>query len=180
MQPDDLSPLDAVVLSHLHGDHFDRVAKRGLARTQPVISTPVAAGKLDCWGFEARGLGTWEKGDTLQVIQILERRLVALNTGEAQPSGGDPTAFAPETDKGVPGGSTASPANEGTSTEPAVPGRPDQPGTASTLTDHRRSGPYGSCTSAARRSTSRASSRRVRCPSGIARVIHTWNIAGFS
>jgi len=61
MQPDDLPPLDAVVLSHLHGDHFDRIARRGLARTQPVITTAAAAGKLERWGFEARGLETWEK-----------------------------------------------------------------------------------------------------------------------
>jgi L-ascorbate metabolism protein UlaG (beta-lactamase superfamily) len=64
MQPDDLPSLDAVVLSHLHADHFDRVAKRRLARTQPVITTPAAARKLERWGFDARGLETWEK-DTL-------------------------------------------------------------------------------------------------------------------
>src|SRR3712207_3786076 len=32
LQPADLPPLDAVVLSHLHGDHFDRIARAGLAR----------------------------------------------------------------------------------------------------------------------------------------------------
>ncbi len=40
--PSDLPPLDAVVLSHLHGDHFDRVARRELARDQPVLTTPAA------------------------------------------------------------------------------------------------------------------------------------------
>lgn len=61
MQPADLPALDAVVLSHLHGDHFDRVAKNGLARSQPVITTPAAAHKLGRWGFEARGLETWDR-----------------------------------------------------------------------------------------------------------------------
>ena len=43
---DELPPLDAVVLSHLHGDHFDRVARRGLDRSVPILSTPQAARRL--------------------------------------------------------------------------------------------------------------------------------------
>ncbi len=60
LQPADLPPLDAVVLSHLHGDHFDRIARRDLARSQPVLTTPAAARRLETWGFDARGLQTWE------------------------------------------------------------------------------------------------------------------------
>jgi L-ascorbate metabolism protein UlaG (beta-lactamase superfamily) len=59
-QPSDLPVLDAVVLSHLHGDHFDRVARRDLARDQPVLTTPQAAQKLSRWGFDTLGLGTWD------------------------------------------------------------------------------------------------------------------------
>jgi L-ascorbate metabolism protein UlaG (beta-lactamase superfamily) len=60
LQPDDLPELDAVLLSHLHGDHFDRIARKELARSQPVITTTAAARRLEQWGFETRGLETWQ------------------------------------------------------------------------------------------------------------------------
>jgi L-ascorbate metabolism protein UlaG (beta-lactamase superfamily) len=41
-----LPPLDGVILSHLHGDHWDRVARRGLDRSLPVVTTPHAARRL--------------------------------------------------------------------------------------------------------------------------------------
>jgi L-ascorbate metabolism protein UlaG (beta-lactamase superfamily) len=55
-----LPHLDAVVLSHLHGDHFDRVARRELDRELPIVTTPAAERKLRRWGFGAAdGLPTW-------------------------------------------------------------------------------------------------------------------------
>ncbi|MGD9485374.1 MBL fold metallo-hydrolase [Streptomyces sp. TRM70308] len=53
---------DAVVLSHLHGDHFDRRARRGLPRRVPVVTTPHAARRLrGRHGFpRAVGLRTWQ------------------------------------------------------------------------------------------------------------------------
>jgi L-ascorbate metabolism protein UlaG (beta-lactamase superfamily) len=61
MQPEDLPPLDAVVLSHLHGDHFNRVAKDKLDRSLPIVTTSAAAGTLQDWGFgRAVGLQTWQ------------------------------------------------------------------------------------------------------------------------
>jgi len=63
LQPDDLPPLDAVVLSHLHGDHWDRVATRHLDRSLPVVTTPHAARRLQgLHGFHrAVGLSTWQE-----------------------------------------------------------------------------------------------------------------------
>jgi L-ascorbate metabolism protein UlaG (beta-lactamase superfamily) len=55
--------LDGVVLSHLHGDHFDRRARRALARDVPLVSTPHAARRLQgVHGFHrAVGLRTWQE-----------------------------------------------------------------------------------------------------------------------
>lgn len=58
---DDLPPLSAVVLSHLHGDHFDRVARRGLSRTPPILTTEAGAKRLSRWGFTTHGLSTWQE-----------------------------------------------------------------------------------------------------------------------
>ncbi|MBA2554556.1 MAG: MBL fold metallo-hydrolase [Geodermatophilaceae bacterium] len=56
-----LPQLDAVVLSHLHGDHFDRVAEQGLDRDVPLLAPPSAATVLDRRGFRAtEGLRTWQ------------------------------------------------------------------------------------------------------------------------
>lgn len=60
MSIDDLPPLDAVVLSHMHGDHWDGVAKRKLPKDLPVLTTKQAAKKVAKQGFrEAVGMPTW-------------------------------------------------------------------------------------------------------------------------
>jgi len=60
MRIEELPPLDAVVLSHYHGDHFDRVAALGLDHELPVITDPRAARKLSRRGFRrAIALPTW-------------------------------------------------------------------------------------------------------------------------
>ncbi|NPD05684.1 metal-dependent hydrolase [Nocardioides sp. zg-1308] len=76
IEPEDLPVLDAVVLSHLHGDHFDRVARHRLDRTAPVLSTPEAARRLSRWGFETQDLRTWQAhslvkgGEELRVTAV--------------------------------------------------------------------------------------------------------------
>jgi L-ascorbate metabolism protein UlaG (beta-lactamase superfamily) len=58
---EDLPPLDFIVLSHMHGDHFDRVAERNLNKATPIVSTRHAVAYLERKGFTAtRALRTWE------------------------------------------------------------------------------------------------------------------------
>ncbi len=74
----DLPVLDIVVLSHLHGDHFDRIAKRGLDRAVPVVSTRHAARRLRARGFRnATALGTWTT-ETLSRPDGSRLRITAL------------------------------------------------------------------------------------------------------
>jgi L-ascorbate metabolism protein UlaG (beta-lactamase superfamily) len=65
-----LPPIDLIVLSHMHGDHFDQLVQQKLDRSIPVVTTPDAERKLEELGFKARyALNTWDslavtKGDT--------------------------------------------------------------------------------------------------------------------
>lgn len=59
VQPQDLPQVDAIVLSHLHGDHFDRIARRELDRTPAVYTTRQAARRLEKWEFDAKA---WRRG----------------------------------------------------------------------------------------------------------------------
>jgi hypothetical protein len=59
-----------------------------------------------------------------QVLMMLERRLESLESGAAAPSGGDPSAPAPET---APGAAPASPVTEGPPVNPPSQGDPTNP-----------------------------------------------------
>ncbi|WP_369135004.1 MBL fold metallo-hydrolase [Modestobacter sp. I12A-02662] len=72
-----LPELDAVLLSHMHGDHWDRVATRSLPKETPVVTTPEAARCLDRRGFTATAdLRPWQTheitrgADTLRVTSV--------------------------------------------------------------------------------------------------------------
>lgn len=65
----DLPPIDLIVLSHFHGDHFDKVAIQELDKSIPIVTTPHAADELRDRGFNRSDkLERWEtiayiKGD---------------------------------------------------------------------------------------------------------------------
>ncbi len=73
----ELPPLDVIVLSHMHGDHWDRVAQRELDHGLPIVTTPHAAKRLRHRGFDgALGLTTWtghevtKDGTTLRITAL--------------------------------------------------------------------------------------------------------------
>lgn len=76
----ELPPLDAVVLSHMHGDHWDHVASDGLDKDLPILTTGHAARRLHREGFgNARGLRAWRdhelrKGDHSLTVTALPAR----------------------------------------------------------------------------------------------------------
>lgn len=62
LEIEQLPPLDFVVLSHMHDDHFDSVAAAKLDKSLPIITTHHAAADLKKKGFTApQALQTWEK-----------------------------------------------------------------------------------------------------------------------
>ncbi|MBA2647468.1 MAG: MBL fold metallo-hydrolase [Pyrinomonadaceae bacterium] len=80
---EELPPLDFVLLSHLHGDHFDRIAEERLDKNIPVITTRHAAASLKRKGFKAaRSLKTWE---TISVVKGDARLKVTSMPGKHAP-----------------------------------------------------------------------------------------------
>ena len=75
-----LPPIDLVVLSHMHGDHFDQLVQRKLDRRTPIVTNQQAAKKLGELGFgNVYALATWDtlyvsKGDTLLRLTSLPGR----------------------------------------------------------------------------------------------------------
>jgi L-ascorbate metabolism protein UlaG (beta-lactamase superfamily) len=79
----DLPPVDLIVLSHYHGDHFDDVAAQELDKKLPIVSTADAVDKLSTLGFEqGYPLDTWEslvvrKGDATLSITAMPAKHAA-------------------------------------------------------------------------------------------------------
>ena len=78
LAPAQLPPVDVILLSHLHGDHWDRRSRRELDHALPVVTTPHAARRLRAWHRfgAAVGLRTWERhtlakdGSTLTITAV--------------------------------------------------------------------------------------------------------------
>lgn len=84
-----LPPIDLVVLSHMHEDHFDRVAEANLDKNVPIVSTPHAAAALQKADFlRTYALDTW---DILEVSCGETRLQVTSMPGRHGPG---PLAFA--------------------------------------------------------------------------------------
>jgi L-ascorbate metabolism protein UlaG (beta-lactamase superfamily) len=79
----DLPPIDLIVLSHYHGDHFDDVAAQELDKKLPIVSTADAVDKLSALGFEqGYPLDTWEslvvhKGDATLTVTAMPAKHAA-------------------------------------------------------------------------------------------------------
>jgi L-ascorbate metabolism protein UlaG (beta-lactamase superfamily) len=85
LTPAELPSYDALVLSHLHGDHFDGVARRELPKQPPVVTTDRAAATLRKWGFTgATGLDHWASWETTRGD---ERLRVTAVPGQHGPAG---------------------------------------------------------------------------------------------
>lgn len=80
LRVDELPPLDGILLSHLHGDHWDRVAQRGLDHDLPILTTTDASKRLQRRGFSrATGLRTWGRqrlfeGSTMVTVTAMPGR----------------------------------------------------------------------------------------------------------
>jgi L-ascorbate metabolism protein UlaG (beta-lactamase superfamily) len=72
LQPTQLPDLDAVLLSHMHGDHWDRIATRSMPKDVPVVTTREAARCLEKRGFTGTSaLAPWQTHEITQGTSTL-------------------------------------------------------------------------------------------------------------
>jgi L-ascorbate metabolism protein UlaG (beta-lactamase superfamily) len=78
-----LPPIDFVLLSHMHGDHFDHLVSERLDKKLPILTTKHAAASLKGLGFERPiAFETW---DTIEVTKGAARMKVTAMPGKHAP-----------------------------------------------------------------------------------------------
>lgn len=78
-----LPPVDFVLLSHMHGDHFDHVVSDRLDKTLPILTTKHAAASLKGLGFERPiAFDTW---DSIEVVRGTAHMRVTAMPGKHAP-----------------------------------------------------------------------------------------------
>jgi L-ascorbate metabolism protein UlaG (beta-lactamase superfamily) len=67
MEISELPPMDFILLSHFHGDHFDQAAIRGLNKSLPIVTNEHAIEELS-----ARGFTNFEKLDKWESVSFVK------------------------------------------------------------------------------------------------------------
>jgi L-ascorbate metabolism protein UlaG (beta-lactamase superfamily) len=79
----DLPPLDFILLSHFHGDHFDQAAIRGLDKSLPIVTNEHAIEELSARGFTR--FEKLEKWETVSFVKGNARLNVTATPGRHGP-----------------------------------------------------------------------------------------------
>lgn len=83
MELKDLPPLDMVVLSHLHEDHFDRYVANNLPKSTPIVTNPQAARELKQKRFyKVYALPAW---DSLTLVKNSQQLRITAMPGKHGP-----------------------------------------------------------------------------------------------
>lgn len=83
MEISDLPPLDFILLSHFHGDHFDQAAIRGLDKSIPIVTNEHAIEELSARGFTK--FEKLEKWETVSFVKGNARLNVTATPGRHGP-----------------------------------------------------------------------------------------------